>query len=586
MVVINNLNFNQDYSCLSLSTTESYKIFNCDPFGEFYSSGRRGTDGGGQGGNTSGGRISYSRTGSFTLGMNSSSHIGMHNNVGNNISISEPSVEVGSSPTSFVKMLFSTSLTIIVPQNTLGNGDRLLKLYNLKQNLKICELTFPAHIVEVMLNRKRLCVVLESGHIYIYDLSCVRLMKILEIEPPRWCKEESRSRATSMGQQQSSPPLAGHDRGFEDRRVSGFVGDLCADDRSLLVLPLSLIKELTDLFNLERSGNVPSQPSTPLLRPVDNSIGRFVEFTHKSQSDNISPSSSIEDLNKDSKGWILVYDTIHLKPRLIYKAHETSLAKISISNDASIIATASHKGTIIRTCTISEKDEDSIEIDDEFDESPKKLKIERTTNLRRGHNTTKVTCLAFSLDNNVLGSASESGTIHFFRLNEPDILLDPSLDDDSLTEFMSRSSDDLNDNLALLLLNEEQQQQGHHHHQHQHQGEEMETSPPKGSPGSLGGGGGYFHNFKNMTLLNNTYTKSLVKKLPYKYLENLWEPPRRSFAFVKIPESDGSQVEIGFTSSTQVVLASYSTGTFYHYQFSMTEREREEAVLLNEFSLI
>ena len=47
MVIINNLTFNQDYSCVSVSTTKYHKIFNCDPFGEFYSSyqGSSGTKG-------------------------------------------------------------------------------------------------------------------------------------------------------------------------------------------------------------------------------------------------------------------------------------------------------------------------------------------------------------------------------------------------------------------------------------------------------------------------------------------------------------------------------------------------------------
>lgn len=35
--VINFLNFNQTGTCISMGTSEGFEIFNCDPFGKFYS---------------------------------------------------------------------------------------------------------------------------------------------------------------------------------------------------------------------------------------------------------------------------------------------------------------------------------------------------------------------------------------------------------------------------------------------------------------------------------------------------------------------------------------------------------------------
>ena len=542
---------------MTVSTDEYYKIYNCDPFGEFYSSnGARATTNGGE----------YSSN----LLQNHQYQNQLH-------------------PTSFFKMLFSTSLTIIVPKNPTPTGDRLLKLYNLKQNLKICELLFPSRIVDVKLNRKRLCIIVESGHIYIYDLSCVRLVKVLEIEPPM---RSNHSHSQSQAHRPSDPMSLPSPSSSTSASSYSFVGDLSADDKSYLVLPLSVTKALTDLFNKDRKQSNPgsSSPSTPHLAPVDDNLSQIIEFTHKSKNLDLQPSqlTTVEDLNKHSNGWVLVYDTIHLRPKLIYKAHDSSIAKISISNDASKIATASSKGTIIRTCTLTTgTSEDDDEEDVIMDESLKRLRISHFTNLRRGHNLTKVTCLSFSLDNNVLGCASDSGTIHFFKLDEPDSLLDPSLDDDSLTEGMAKSSDDLNDNLASLLIEEQQKLQQEQQQQQQYQQQQSQQLQQDSSQNMdqavlhL-----YFHNLKNMSLLNNTYTKSIVKKLPYKgYLENLWEPPRRSFAYVKIPEPEGSRVEIGFVNSMQVVLASYSTGEFYHYQLPNRERAREEAIIVSEYKL-
>ncbi|KAG0197499.1 autophagy protein, partial [Mortierella sp. GBA30] len=101
------INFNQDFSCISVGTKHGFKIYNCDPFGKCYSK--------------------------------SDSSIGI------------------------VEMLFCTSLVAIV-----GAGDqpasspRRLQIINTKRQSTICELTFPTTILSVKLNRKRLIVVLED----------------------------------------------------------------------------------------------------------------------------------------------------------------------------------------------------------------------------------------------------------------------------------------------------------------------------------------------------------------------------------------------------------------------------------------
>ncbi|KXS11752.1 WD40 repeat-like protein [Gonapodya prolifera JEL478] len=121
------VNFNQDFSCVSVGTRHGYKIYNCDPFGKCYGK----TDGG----------------------------IGI------------------------VEMLFSTSLVALV-----GAGEqpafspRRLQLTNTKRQSTICELTFVTAILAVKLNRRRLVVVLEE-HIYIYDISNMKLLHTIDTNP-------------------------------------------------------------------------------------------------------------------------------------------------------------------------------------------------------------------------------------------------------------------------------------------------------------------------------------------------------------------------------------------------------------------
>jgi autophagy-related protein 18 len=121
------LNFNQDYSCISIGTKYGYKIFNCDPFGKCYSK----QEGG-----------------------------------------------VG-----IVEMLFCTSLVALV-----GAGEqpafspRRLQITNTKRQSVICELNFVTSILAVKLNRKRLVVVLEE-HIHVYDISNMKILHTIDTCP-------------------------------------------------------------------------------------------------------------------------------------------------------------------------------------------------------------------------------------------------------------------------------------------------------------------------------------------------------------------------------------------------------------------
>lgn len=124
---INFVNFNQDFTCICVGTGNGYKVYYCDPFGRSFSK-------------------------------------------------SEGGIGV-------VEMLFSTSLVAVV-----GMGDqpalspRRLKIINTKRQMTICELTFPTAVLKVMLNRKRLVVLLEE-QIYIYDIANMKLLHTIETSP-------------------------------------------------------------------------------------------------------------------------------------------------------------------------------------------------------------------------------------------------------------------------------------------------------------------------------------------------------------------------------------------------------------------
>ncbi|KAA1066579.1 autophagy protein [Puccinia graminis f. sp. tritici] len=121
------VNFNQDYTCISVGTRSGYAITNCEPFGRVYGK----ADG--------------------AVGI--------------------------------MEMLFCTSLVAIV-----GTGDRpsystrKLQIINTKRQSMICELMFPTSVLAVKLNRRRLVVVLEE-EIYVYDIGNMKLLQSFETYP-------------------------------------------------------------------------------------------------------------------------------------------------------------------------------------------------------------------------------------------------------------------------------------------------------------------------------------------------------------------------------------------------------------------
>ena len=98
----------------------------------------------------------------------------------------------------------------------------------------------------------------------------------------------------------------------------------------------------------------------------------------------------------EKKGQVrLVNFNSHTQPPII-EAHESGIACLSINVNATLLATASDKGTLIRVFNISDG----------------KLIAE----LRRGSKNSEINCIVFDKNNKFIGCASESGTIHIFSI--------------------------------------------------------------------------------------------------------------------------------------------------------------------------
>lgn len=249
-----------------------------------------------------------------------------------------------------VEMLFSSSLLAIV-----GSGEdvnfspRRLKIVNSKRNTTICEFTFKTTILAVKMNRESLIVVLDDT-IYVYDISGMRLLHTIETPPN---------------------PI-------------GLIA-LSSNSQQNNYLAYPSPQKLVN--NLETGS-----PSNDGEGGIAGGGG--VEGDSKTGNSSTTGANNSQIRNGD----IIIFDCNTLHPISVIEAHKTKVAAMVFSNDGSLLATASDKGTIIRVFSV---------------ETGVKL-----YQFRRGTYNTKIYSLAFSPDNMFLIASSATETVHIFRLGE------------------------------------------------------------------------------------------------------------------------------------------------------------------------
>lgn len=246
-----------------------------------------------------------------------------------------------------VEMLYCTSLLAIVALGVeAGSLPRKLKIVNTKRQTTICDLVFPSTILLVKLSKCRMVVLLED-QIYIYDISTMKLLHTIETSPNtnRLCTlsdDNSDEFGSSFLAYPSPPKTIAHD--------------------SLLVSGINTNGGLNSAQN-----NIQSVSNAP------NRIGDAI-----------------------------IFDLKTLQPLAVIEAHKSALAAMCLSNDGSLLATASDKGTIVRVFNVETG-----------------LKLYQ---FRRGTYPTKIFSLSFSRDNKYVVATSSSETVHIFRLGEEELL--------------------------------------------------------------------------------------------------------------------------------------------------------------------
>lgn len=272
---------------------------------------------------------------------------------------------VKNEPIGLIEMLYTTSLVVIVGLGEeLGSSPRKLKVMNTKSKSTICDLVFPSTILAAKLSNKRLIVVLEM-QIYIYDISTMRLLHTIE---------------TSAN----------------GRGLCGFAGgvswgvDLDSD------LGNSANTSSTSLAN---SGLL-AYPSPPKTITHDSLL---VTGINTNGGNNSAQNNILSVSNTPNRvGDVIIFDTLSLQPLSVIEAHKSTLSALCLSNNGSLLATASDKGTIVRIFNV--------------------MTGVKLYQFRRGTYPTKIFSLRFSNDNKYVVATSSSGTVHIFRLGEEEAL--------------------------------------------------------------------------------------------------------------------------------------------------------------------
>lgn len=258
------LRFNQDSTCCVVSAAPHLvSIYNCDPFGKCFELDNRSTSNGREG------------SPQYTVADGGTSE---------------------ESDREFViEMLFSTSLVAIADRSQGSSNGKKLKIVNTKRKSTICEISFPHEIVDVVMNRKRMCILLESDQIFVYDISCMKPLETIDLWEDHF-KRTANTNAKSKGKKQND--LARERRNSVGARIRPRMA-LSGDDRSILC------------------------------------------YTSYSANKNNPDSYLLHDA--------VVFDALNVTPiNYLNSMHKGNISSLAVSHDGKSIATASDKGTIIR----------------------------------------------------------------------------------------------------------------------------------------------------------------------------------------------------------------------------------------------
>lgn len=261
-----------------------------------------------------------------------------------------------------VELLFSTSLMAV----TNATNRKQLQIVNNKRQSVICELKFPDNVLDIVMNRKRMCIMLQNYQIYVYDISCMKPLQVLNLKD-----------GTGLINTETTMEDSAH----SDEQLHGTQSGFAVADYT------------KGMFENPRDSSKSKIRPHIALSGKDDSILCYSTFDSHNVLRNI-----------------VVYDTLNIKPiNYLNNVHKSNIMCLTISYDGTLVATASEKGTIIRVFNTGSMEPES---------NNKKFQVQSSifAEFRRGNRPTNLNQLQFNHNATLLGCIGDSGTIHLFKL--------------------------------------------------------------------------------------------------------------------------------------------------------------------------
>lgn len=419
------LRFNQDATCCVITHNKIVSIYNCDPFGECFNiNWEENSDKEDSNNNQSNISNRGSSGGQINLDIKNKRNGGGDNNSevfevdqqsNNNLFMVNEYEEC------IVEMLFSTSLIAMTNGNITNR--RKLKIINTKRNSTICELVFPTDIIDVVMNRKRLCVLLSNDQIFVYDISCMKLLDTIDLR-------------------ENKIKLQFQNNSDNDKTDYNNVNKL-------------LKNELDSKHDVGHFGLNSKLKSTPMVRrdSIRSKIGPKISLSNGDRS--ILAFSTYHTSKTDPNNSILrdivIYDAMNVKPvNYLNNVHRNNISCIAINNDGTLITTASEKGTIIRVYNTGINNfntNDNLGAGKTLTSFQFNCKTPLLTEFRRGNRPSNIYQLKFNSSSTLIGCVGDTGTVHIFKLND-------SIPHSETTNFIPR---DIDSRLSLINSNSSNQ---------------------------------------------------------------------------------------------------------------------------------
>ncbi|CAI4052979.1 hypothetical protein N7582_005609 [Saccharomyces uvarum] len=377
------LQFNQDATCCVVAaSSHQISIYNCDPFGKCFEIDTKNSKR--KNGNDSDiitNSESRNNEESILISNGSRDNGDAEEEEEDNDDNALVSGNILKEGEFVIEMLFSTSLIAIADRGQGLNKGKKLKIVNTKRKSTICEIVFPHEIIDVVMNRKRMCVLLESDQIFIYDISCMKPLETIDL----WEDHYKRSQASSCINTSNTGALDG-DSANLNRTASNLLSNTTQKG------PSSSNASVRSRRNSLRSRIRPRM----VLSNDDRSILCFTAYS--SPKKNKPNSEVLHD--------VVIYDTLNVTPiNYLNTVHKGNVACLAVSHDGRLLATASDKGTIIRVFHTG--------VDSDYTSSRSLFK-----EFRRGTRLCNLYQLVFDKSMTMIGCVGDTDTIHLFKIDE------------------------------------------------------------------------------------------------------------------------------------------------------------------------